>query len=406
MQTSEEQQRAIDAVKQGNNVFMLGAGGVGKSFCISQIVKWGLENNVKVAVTATTGSAAFLINGSTIHSYLGIGVPGKNSTPRSVAEFVMKKRKDIVKKLKRVDIIVIDEISMLDDELFDFISEFLKIIRESEEPFGGVQLVLSGDLYQLPPCSGRFVFKSYSWKQLDITICQLVKSHRHKNDLTFSKILQDLRVGKCDDETLKLLKSTANKKLKNATYLFTKNCDVDEINEQQLASIIEKNGVKRVTYTNKNAGSPFAKNGNVPESVSICIGAQVMLTYNVSLDSGLCNGAKGVVKHVASDSVKIEFCNGGNEWIPFVKVTNPDDSTKWVEFIPVRLAYAITINKAQGSTLDRVVLVIDTIHPKAYGKVYTALSRVRSLDTISIRGEIKKSMFRTHPDIIEFIESL
>jgi len=405
MIATDEQLLAINAVKEGHNVFLFGAGGVGKSYCISQIMKWGLETQVKVAITATTGSSAFLINGTTIHSYLGIGVPSKSATPRSVADYVLRMRKDVVKKLKVLNVLVIDEVSMMDDELFDFTSDYLKIIRNTDEAFGGVRVVLSGDLYQLPPCSGKFVFKADVWKSMNIRIYELLKSHRHQGDVVFSKILQDLRIGKCDNEMIELLKATSTRRLKGATYMFSRNVDVDTINEQKLASIIEKKGVRRVTYTNKNTGNTFAKNGSVPEKVSICVGAHVMLTYNVSMDSGLCNGAQGLVKDVGGDKVLVEFFNGQETWITFIKVTNPEDRAKWVEFMPIRLAYAITIHKSQGMTIDRAVVVLDDMHMKSYGKVYTALSRVRTIDNLSIRGEIKKSMFVPHPDVVEFLKA-
>ena len=169
-----EQQQVLDSVFQRNNTFMYGAGGVGKSFCIHQITKWCNENEHKVGITATTGSAAFLIGGTTIHSFLGIGVPDKKP-PFLVADHVKKKRKDIVKKLAKLDILVIDEISMMSSNLFDFISVYLSIVRECDMPFGGVQIVLSGDVYQLPPCDGEFVFKAEVWNDANFSSYELIK---------------------------------------------------------------------------------------------------------------------------------------------------------------------------------------------------------------------------------------
>ena len=394
-----EQQQVLDSVFQRNNTFMYGAGGVGKSFCIHQITKWCNENEHKVGITATTGSAAFLIGGTTIHSFLGIGVPDKKP-PFLVADHVKKKRKDIVKKLAKLDILVIDEISMMSSNLFDFISVYLSIVRECDMPFGGVQIVLSGDVYQLPPCDGEFVFKAEVWNDANFSSYELIKSHRHKGDTLFSRILQELRIGICTDETLKILRATADVKIRNATCLFTTNVSVDEINKAKMDNLITKTGEEQVTFKNKNYNTPFGKQGKVPENVNISKGCTVMLTYNVNLDRGLCNGAQGTVLNIQDDIVTIKFFNGKTADITFIKVTCPEDDKKWVEFMPLRLAYAITINKSQGMTLDRAIIVLDDSKVKSYGRAYTALSRVRTLDNLSIRGKITKEMFQPHPDVL------
>ncbi|KAG1667160.1 hypothetical protein FOA52_004155 [Chlamydomonas sp. UWO 241] len=404
----------MDAVLDGGkDVLMVGPGGSGKSFVIRQIFDACRARGLRASVTATTGSAAFLIGGCTIHSLLGIGIQKGDKTPQRVAQEVRRRRPAIVKVLEDLELLVIDEVSMLDDRLFRFVSEYLGHVRSrTQEPFGGVQVLLSGDLYQLPPCNNDFIFKCTDLAER-FEVHELTASHRHTQDPRFSAMLAQLRKGVVTPEAHAALEASRFTRLKNATYLFTKNCDVDVVNGKKLRALVEDaaNPAALRTYRNKNVvNNAFAAQAKIPVEVALCVGATVMLTYNVDVGAGLCNGAQGVVTDVSGDrSVVVRFHNSPHPvTVPYVLVKPLSDEgggNQTVEFMPVRLAYAITVDKSQGMTLDRAIIVIDDDSRTRYGKAYTALSRVRTLELASMRFSSATSaatttkLFRPHPDV-------
>ena len=272
-----EQQEIFDVVKDGKNVLMLGMGGVGKSFTLHEIIQWANGRRIVSGVTATTGSAAILIQGTTLHSFLGIGLGTK--TPVELADLVKTKKRFVYNRLRRLELLAIDEISMLDANLFDLISIFLGIVRDRQNvPFGGLQLILCGDLFQLPPVHGKFFFKSEVWPTMDIKIIELKESQRHKDDIEFMNILSELRQGKCTLEILKILKNTKHNVFPEdilPTLLYSKNMDVDSLNESKYNELI-KTGARsfeyKLTYSS-DVGKMWAQSCKIPESVKMCVGA-------------------------------------------------------------------------------------------------------------------------------------
>ena len=405
-----EQQKVYDDVVQGKSVVVTGAGGVGKSYLIDKIVSWTQETNINVGITAMTGCAAILVRGTTLHSFLGIGLG--NKPVADLVRDVSIKRRSVVQRLLSLELLVVDEISMLNDSLMDMVSEYLCAIRRNPRPFGGVQFVFSGDLYQIPPISGKMFFHSKVWNQIkgEVAVYELKSSQRHKGDEVFHNILAKLRTGVCDENTVRILTSTQQNTFKPSikpTILYTKNVDVDIINNYELEKLVTAGATMNeyhVKTSNQLAAKSWATSCKVPDSVRLCVGAQVMLTWNIDLERKLVNGSRGVVTSITPLSVTVEFQNAPTTCIEYTKIEHPDNKDIWIKFMPLRLAYAVTVNKSQGSTLDAAIIDMDIGSSSAeflYGKFYTAISRVRDLKSVIVKN-VKPSLFVTHPDVPSF----
>jgi len=301
----------------------------------------------------------------------------------------------------------------MDSYLFDLISIFLGIIRGNNKPFGGIQFVICGDLYQLPPIQNKHCFKSTIWPLLNITTIELTESQRHKEDLEFVKILSELKKGICSNETLDILKATKDNVFPSditPTILYTKNIDVDTLNKEKYDELILK-GSRSFEYKLKlssESAKGWSQSCKIPDSVHICEGAQVVLTWNIDLEAGLCNGSRGIVIDVGLNGVIVKFMSGLTTLITYNKVENDDNKNTWISFIPLRLAYAITVNKSQGMTLDCAIIYFDKNVSEnnsfIYGRAYTALSRVRNINCIKLIN-VTAELFKAHPDVIEFLNS-
>lgn len=407
---NEKQKEALQKVVDGENVFLTGEAGVGKTHVLKHIIAWAKRKNKKIGITASTGSAAILIRGTTIHSFLGIGLG--TSTPEKLASHVRTKKKNVFNRLLALQLLILDEISMVSDRLLDLISEFLSIIRDDPRPFGGLQVVFSGDCFQLPPCEGELFFKSKAWISLEsnISFVNLIESYRHKEDLEFTHILRKLRWGNCDESIIKILKQTVDNIFPSdisPTLLYSKNIDVDTINDYEFKKLIQdKNSVPHTfpLSTSSDAAQLWAKTCKIPASCSLAPGAQVVLTWNYDLDRGLINGARGVVEEIDALGVVVKFINGTKALIDYVTIENEDNKNMWIKFMPLRLAYALTINKSQGMTLDCAIIVLDEKGYSGkfgYGRAYTALSRVRNLKCVQVHN-VTKNAFICHPDVAKF----
>lgn len=402
-----EQQLALDYFKKGKNIFLTGPAGTGKSVTLKEIIKFCEFTNTKFGVTATTGTAAFLISGKTLHSYLGIGL-AKDSA-EEIFKYVRYKLKHIADKLRDLSVLIIDEISMLDKELFEKISDYLKFIRKSNKPFGGLQLVLTGDFCQLEPVEGDFCFKSELWSSLNLKTIYLHKLIRQDGDKEFQKMLSQFRYGVCSEKNYKKLLS-----LKNTTFgdvkptkLYARNIDVDKINKLEYDKLIAS-GAEMKKYNvilpqlskNKERTDKWIQSLELPSFVELCVGAQVILLVNQDQDAGLVNGTRGVVVELKNKSVMIKKVNGLIFEIPYHKSTNVEDETLTVQFMPLRLAYALTIHKSQGSTLDAIEIDIGS-KIFAAGQAYTALSRAQNLNSVKIIN-VSKNSFIVNQDVMNF----
>jgi len=405
-----EQESALKSFQLGKNIFLTGPAGTGKSVTLSKMKEYCVKSNKRFGITATTGTAAFLLGGKTVHSYLGIGLAKESA--EEIFKFVRYKLSHVAKKLRECEVLIIDEISMLDAVLLDKISEYLQYLRKNDKPFGGIQLVLTGDFCQLEPVSGDYCFKSKVWSSLELKIIYLHKLIRQDGDIKFQNILSKLRYGKCSQKTFELLSSLTNKDFGDIkpTILYPRNFDVDKINKLESEKLIAS-GAKRETYEieyprnkNKDKTKNWVKSLDVPDSVSFCIGDQVVVTANVDQDMGIVNGTRGVVIEVKSRSVIIKKVNNVILEIKYHKSTNAEDSNISVMYIPLKLAYALSIHKSQGMTLDAIEIDIGS-KIFAAGQAYTALSRAQTLESVKVKSISKKS-FIINPDVLEFYQKI
>jgi hypothetical protein len=363
-----------------------------------------------------------------VHSFLGIGLARKSA--EELAKSVRKERPFVAKKLAGLRLLIIDEVSMMDAELLEKISVYLGLVRGvPDKPFGDVQLVVCGDLCQLPPVQGTFCFKAPCWKAAGIRTIMLTESIRQAEDGEFLAMLEALRFGKCSEEVLKRLEACGDTVFEGGiepTVLYSKNVDVDAVNEREYLKVLERAGgkeaersfVTRYTGGGGDRAKDWARSIRVADSVSLCVGAQVMVTWNVQVPVGsgglqalagvhntinLPNGMRGVVVSFVEGSGDpiVRFRSGREIAIPAVTVLNEESKPAMsVTFMPLKLAYAITIHKSQGMTLDAVVMDLgDSIFQE--GQAYTALSRARNLASVRIVG-VKAQSFRVHPEVKAF----
>lgn len=401
---AEQQEIYNLIVNEGKSVYVTGGAGVGKSFLINELSK----SDMGIAKTALTGSAAVQIGGSTIHSWAEIGL-GKETSENLGKKILNSKYSTFQEKLKCIEILVIDEVSMLNDELFTKISEVLSIVTGNSKPFGGIQVVLVGDPFQLSPIEGKHCFMSEHWKKCGFIVKALTVNMRQKDDEPFKEMLDRLRLGECSVSDLKLLEAQKSKVFDKGvvpTRLFAKNADAEKINlfEFSLLQTPIVHFETRYTGTDQTASRKYAKSAHVNEVSKLRVGAQVMLSCNLSVESGLVNGTRGVVESIASNMVVIQTLKGDLVPIGFKEVANDneDEDKSAVKFkhMPLKLAWAVSIHKSQGLTLDAVEVDLGS-SIFADGQAYTGLSRARSLSSVKIVSVLRRS-FKTSPAVLQF----
>jgi ATP-dependent DNA helicase PIF1 len=395
-----EQNRVCDAIVSRVNVLITGPGGVGKSTIIKRVVTL---DDIETGITATTGAAAILIGGKTLHSYLGIGLAKED-----VYNLIPKIKPDAVKVWRNTQRLVIDEISMMSAELLDKLDAVAKIIRKCTDPFGGIQVVLSGDFLQLPCISGKFAFEADCWSNLNLTIFHLTKIQRQV-DVAFQECLNRARFGLVTDSDVEYITSV-NDLVPNAGLLPTKilcmNVDVDEINAAQLAKLTS---IETFTYkleiepTSAIGKFKISQHCNATESLVLAVGAQVMLLVNMKT-LNLVNGSRGVVVDFEDDLPVVRFRNcvitvHYHGW----EVYERKNRVATVYQIPLKLAWAITIHKSQGATIDCATVDLNGVFE--FGQAYVALSRVVSKQALIVKNATRMS-FRAHPKAIKFYETL
>lgn len=405
-----EQESALNNFKAGKNIFLTGPAGTGKSVTLSKIREYCNLAKIELGITATTGTAAFLINGKTVHSYLGIGLATESA--EYIYNHVKHKLSHIPKKLRKIKALIIDEISMLDANLLDKISEYLKLVCKNDKPFGGIQVVLTGDFCQLAPVSGEYAFKSYVWSELNLKTIYLTKLIRQDGDLKFQKILSDARYGYSSAESYKILSSLSTTEFGEIkpTILYPRNFDVDKINKLESEKLINsgaKNESYKVEYPisrSKDKSARWAKSLDIPETVSFCVGDQVVVTANIDQDSGIVNGTRGIIIDVNPIFVTIRKTNDVKIEIRYHETTNTEDTDLKLRFMPLKLAYALSIHKSQGMTLDAIEV---DIGPKIFaaGQAYTALSRAQNLNSVKVKSIAQKS-FIIDPEVLKFYKKI
>lgn len=413
-----EQKLAYDSLAKGQNLFLTGPGGCSKSSIIKVFYK-NFRYRRNIGITSTTGISAILIGGSTIHSFLGIGL-GTASAEKLYEEIKFSRPKKILNRWKTLDTLVIDEVSMMLPELFDKLEFIARSIRCNNKPFGGIQIILTGDFCQLP-CIGspKLCFESEKWKQcIGDNVIYLNKLFRQA-DPVFQECLNEARLGQLSENSIKVLESRIDANLTNElgiqpTKIYALNRDVSKENESRLNELFKKNPELEfyqydLEYTIhekglKNIEERILKNCTAPKLLEICIGAQVMLIYNLDIELKLVNGSRGVVIGFEGGLPKVRFMSGHEYTIPYVvwKIEENGETLVSITQIPLKVAYASTTHKMQGQTLD--LAEIDMANIFEDGMAYVALSRVKDLKGLSIRN-FNSSKITANPTVVEYYKS-
>lgn len=397
-----DQGLALEIMLSGESVLLTGPAGAGKTFVLNQFIRISKAEGKHVSVTATTGLAATHLGGTTIHSWAGIGV--SDELPRGFADHVSKGRREIIEK---TDVLIIDEISMLHDFRLDMVDTACRLVREKPDvPFGGIQVIMSGDFFQLPPINrndsraGGFVVHSDAWRELDPTICYLEEQHR-QDDEKLLEILNALRAGDVRRHHAEALleRADAEPPEGDLTELHTTNVDVDKLNQKKLSLL----GGDELTYQQSTTGAAnyvesLQRSVLAPAELKLKEGALVMAVKNAA-DRKYANGSLGTVVDfdVLTNYPIVEFKNGRTvTMMPETwELRDGDKKRAGITQIPLRLAWAITVHKSQGMTLDAARIDLGKAFVEGMG--YVALSRVKNLENLYLAG-INRTALRVSED--------
>lgn len=431
---TDEQQRVVELALQRKNIFLTGAGGVGKSFLLKYLVQILREQGLRVQVTATTGIAAVSIGGQVLHAFSGIGIAEEN-----IDVICHRARSQRLKTIwNSLDVLIIDEISMLTPDYFRKLDATAKIARQNQAEFGGIQLLLVGDFFQLPPVhtgkletgTPRFVFEIPLWKKCVHHSIELTKVFRQE-EATFVESLMRIRVGAPEQMDYRMLMSRVHAVLPadgiEPTFLHSHTKEVDELNEQRMKALKTPaklfqmtTGIDQIKIETqmKTPGKQTSVSQvdldrtkqrlihdvPVPEQLVLKEQCQVMLVVNLSVEHGLINGSRGYISGFTEKNYPIvRFATTRVIIHPYKWQVQVGNKYVWVGQIPLRLAYAFTIHKSQSQSLDRVALQLDRVFD--YGQAYVALSRCRSLEGLTLKS-FKPDCIKAHPEVLKFYQEL
>ena len=442
MELSQEQQIAFDKYVQGNNIFITGPGGAGKSELIRMIYKHANARFKDIYVTALTGCASILLNckAKTLHSWAGIGL-GNGTTEQLIMK--IKKNKFLKAIWKETDILVVDEVSMLSLKLFNMLNDIGKVIRKNQKPFGGIQIIFSGDFYQLPPVGDkddsdtqRFCFESDDWNSVFHRDCQIeLKKIFRQTDDVYSSILNQIREGRIKKRSNELLLEYVGREfdpnlVAEPTKLYPTKNKVEQINFTKMSELHGDEKEYKIKYLKdlemtkgeKEIRRQFTEHdiqleldflaGNLmcEKDMKIKIGAQVMCIINIkSAEHGdilICNGSQGIVKEFCeiTGCPKVKYNNG----VDMIMTSHIWESDKipgiGVSQVPLILSWALTIHKSQGATLDAAEIDVGSGIFEC-GQTYVALSRVKSLNGLYLKSFDAKRI-RINKNAKDFYESL
>ena len=416
-----------DLIKKGENIFITGYAGTGKSYILNK-----LKKKFKIDVTSTTGLAAVNIQGQTIHSWAGVGIC--NKPVEQVIENILK-RSALKKQIFNCKILAIDEISMLDAKTFDYIDTVLRQLKDESKPFGGIQVLFFGDFFQLPPVdkSSGFCFESYCWHELNLNTVFLEKIYR-QNDEAFINSLNNMRLNQLTEADLRLFRDREvdyNTNDSEILHIFSTNMEADNYNTKKFNSVesrvhrfksvdkihrkkteieVDKNNLNdKLSKFDMMTWETFDKSCKAPCGLELKKSCKVMLLKNLDFKKGLINGSCGTVLELeetkAGDSILIKFDNGVEEVIAKHTFEAYRDGELIVsrEQYPLRLAYGITIHKSQGMTLDK--LVVDCSRIFECGQAYVALSRIKTLEGLFLKSFSPNKVSVSQP-VVNFYQSL
>ena len=404
------QDQAFKILNSGANVFLTGRAGTGKSYLLNKFIEHSEKiKNKNVAVTASTGISATHINGTTIHSWSGIGITKEEEwNPIKLSSIITNNR--IVERIQNTDILIIDEISMIHAYQLYAVHEILSIIKGKDLPFGGIQTIIVGDMNQLPAVgnNAKYVFDSKIWKEADLKVCYLTHNYR-QDDPIFIDILNEVRQGVFKQSSFDILESCIKKRLtiSNPTELYSKNIDVDLINSKKLALIDQPSKFYKMVEVGKEyAIKNLKKNCLSPEKLEVKEGALVMFTKN-NYELGYINGTQGKIIGYNKIGIPIVETLDGRQIEPtYEKWEAQDINPKTGKYeviakivqLPLKLAFAITIHKSQGCTMDFAKMNLSNMF--AHNMGYVALSRVKSLEGLTLMA-LDKSIYLVDPLILQ-----
>lgn len=403
------QDKALEILKSGRNVFLTGEAGSGKTHTINMFKQYLREEGITYAVTASTGIAATHIDGTTIHNWAGLGIKKKIDE-----NHVLGMHELAIRRVRSTQVLIIDEVSMLDANALHMVNFVAKTLINEWKPFGGLQVVLVGDFFQLPPVvrdeEPVFAFEGEAWKEAGLTYCYLTEQHR-QSDQAFLSVLTAMRNQTMNEGHRDLIRARFIENIPEyvepETHLFTHNADVDSMNDIELAKI---EGREHIFKASRD-GVPYlmellTKWCLSPETLRLKKGAVVMFTRN-DKNGRFANGTMGHVvgfedpEYGDNDGAPLIALKDGSYVYPERETWNYEENgvvkASFTQF-PLRLAWAITVHKSQGMSLDDAS--IDLSKTFEYGQGYVAVSRVRSLSGLFLKG-INKQAFKMHPKVIE-----
>ena len=405
MKFSIEQEKVIELFNNDKNIFMSGPGGTGKSFLIKYLVQLSYKTRKNIQVCALTGCASVLLNcnAKTIHSWAGIGL-GNDDVDIIINKLL--KNYFYLKKWKNIECLIIDEISMMSKKMFDMLDTIGRKLRNNNKPWGGIQLIFSGDFYQLSPVgnkdgdidSKKFCFESDNWDQTFQNNVILKYIFRQENK-EFSDILNNIRIGKLKEKDINILNKRLDIETNNLEIkpikLFPTKIKVKNLNDTELEKLKDiekiyeyKVNLKKNKHSDeliKHEINYILKNSLFEEKIILKKNCQVMCVANLDLSNGISNGSTGIVIDFVGDDPKVKFCN--NKEFIISKKEWKSEKIKELSIYqhPLILAWGITIHKSQGASLDIAEIDVgNSIFTS--GQTYVALSRLKSLDGLYLKS--------------------
>lgn len=394
------QAEALNILKSGANVFLTGEPGSGKTHTINEFVTYLRAHGINPAVTASTGIAATHINGMTIHAWSGIGV--KDELDKYDVDRIATNQY-VNKRVRATTTLIIDEISMLSPDTLMAVDQVCREVKQDQRPFGGLQVVLVGDFFQLPPVTkstglrqatlftaepARFAYQSSVWAALNSLACYLTEQHRTE-DAEFVRILAAIRQNTLSLAQQQLLQTRMGNPVDvEVPQLYTHNVDVDRVNDERLDKLAQP--LKTFTASAQGPAplvAALTRGCLSPEKLRLKLGAAVMFTKN-NTKEGYVNGTLGsITGFTRAQGLPIVLTRQGKTIITEAMDWHIEENGQVrarIRQIPLRLAWAITVHKSQGMSLDAAV--VDLAQVFAYGQGYVALSRVRRLSGLTISG--------------------
>ncbi len=411
---TKDQRKVLQAVKEGHNVFFTGGAGVGKSLVVRKCI--GALPPDSTVVTASTGVAAYQVGGVTLHSFAGVAT-GAASVEQCVE--AVRRKKGAIDAWRRCRHLVVDEVSMVDGRYFEKLEAVARAVRNSEKPFGGIQLILAGDFLQLPPVTRKgekrvFCFQTEAWRRcvqvnIELTIV------KRQSDTDFVDILASLRKGECSLAQERILRATCNNRIEDDHILATRLCthteDANMINREELASLPGDAKLFSATDSHPALTPHLDQHTPVESRLTLKVGAQVMLMKNLNVARGLVNGARGRVVRFSRTGnwPVVRFACGREEevrpekWPVKGRQGGADAAALWRKQLPLRLAWAFSIHKSQGMTLECAEVNLSKVFE--CGQAYVALSRAKSLKSTRIVG-FSRDCIVADPKVLRFYRNL